>query len=84
MQLKNEFERNTRRAEQGHIRMTQDTAPLYGPRKDFFISRACYLYNQIAAYNLPQKKTDYLLRIRGELDEYKKALRMKMYTYYLN
>ena len=39
LQLKNEFERNTRRAEQGHIRMTQDTAPIYGPRKDFFISR---------------------------------------------
>ena len=55
LQLKNEFERNTRRAEQGHIRMTQDTAPVYGPRKDFFISRACHLYNQVAAYNLPQK-----------------------------
>ena len=41
-QLQNEFARIT--AEQGQIRMTQETSPNYGPRREAFFSRACRLY----------------------------------------
>ena len=83
-QLQTEFDRITRTAQQGNIRMTQETAPLYGPRREAFFSRACRLYNQLPAYNLPPMQTSYVLRIRGEPDEYRKELRSRLYWKMLN
>ena len=57
-QLNAEFSRVTRMREQGALRMTQNTAPAYGPLKKAFLARACYLYNWLPAYNLPEKRDD--------------------------
>ena len=79
-QLNQEFARLTRTAQQGQIRMTQDTAPNYGPLREAFLSRACRLFNQLPAYNLPPMETDFVMRIRGEPDAYRKELRNRLYA----
>ena len=81
-QLNEEFARITRTAGQGQIRSTQNTAPTYGPRKEFFLCRACTLYNKLPAYNLPPMTTDYILKIRGEPDAYREELRYRLFNYY--
>ena len=53
IQLNNEFSRNTRRAEDGSFRSTQDTAPTDTLRSKFFISRACKEHGAIKAYTIP-------------------------------
>ena len=73
-QLNEEFSRVTRQREQGALRMTQQTAPMYGPLKKAFLSRACFLYNWLPAYNLPDKRTD--------PKEYRVALRERIMERY--
>ena len=78
-QLQSEFARITRTAEQGQIRMTQETSPNYGPRRDAFFSRACRLYNTLPAYNLPPMESNFIMRIRGDPDAYRSGLRSRLY-----
>ena len=58
------------------IRMTQVTSPT---RRDAYFSRICRLFNQLHAYNLPPMESNFIMRIRGDLDAYRSELRSRLY-----
>ena len=66
-QIVKEFGRyRTRGMEIGALRMTQDTAPVYTPRHNFFFSRACRAYNKFGVFQMEKSEG---------IDVWKKGLR---------
>ena len=56
-QIVKEFGRyRTRGMEIGALRMTQDTAPVYTPRHNFFFSRACRAYNKFGVFQMEKSE----------------------------